>query len=70
MNTYTKLTRIAGLFMSVAIILSACAPAATTAAPTSAPPTAVPATPVPPTIAPTAAPKLTGNAIRGGLLYD
>ncbi len=71
MNTYTKLTRIVGLVMSAAIILSACAPAATpTVAPTAAPPTSVPATPVPPTIAPTAAPQLKGDAIRGGRLYD
>ncbi len=71
MNTYTKLTRIVGLVMSAAIILSACAPAATpTVAPTAAPPTSPPATPVPPTIAPTAAPQLKGDAIRGGRLYD
>jgi len=70
MNKYSTLTRILGWAAGVAIILSACAPAATTVAPTSAPPTAVPATPIPPTVAPTAAPQLKGDAIRGGRLYD
>ena len=76
----TRATLIGLLVVGMALIVTACGPAATTAVPTSPPPTQLPAPttkpPAPttaPTVAPTtppALPPLVGDPIRGGLLYD